>query len=155
MADKPEQVDPFGDSTPYDVLGIDKGPSATGRDVTRAYTEAKRKARRISDVKQRAARMKELDRAKEQLQRPGDRVLVDFFMLSEDTFGDLCIRVAKSMTELQMPTDEVLGPLLSKRYDDLLPASREQFRREFHLLENMEFFDAADLEEARLPIVTL
>ncbi|OHB83161.1 MAG: hypothetical protein A2V98_05750 [Planctomycetes bacterium RBG_16_64_12] len=143
--------DPYSRPTPYEILGVPSGLCATAREIGRAYNKEKRKARHIADLKERAARMEKLDRAKEQLQRPENRVLVDFFLLGNDLFADLCMRFGQKLTGAEPPTQKALGALLSEhRHDDLVPRPLEQFLGEFRPVEDWEWYDDADQEQPTL-----
>src|SRR5207247_2176437 len=116
------KYNPYEQPTAYEVLGLKEGPKATLEDIARAYNEHKRKARLIKDTKERAARLVELDRARDRLLRPDDRVLLDFFLLSDDLFADLCCRYAQQLSEVDLPVAEVIAALHGGwPYDDLVP----------------------------------
>jgi hypothetical protein len=156
MPSELKPVDPYQPPTPYDVLGIRNGLRASARDIGKAYNDAKKKARHIKDTKERAARMEELERAKEQLQRPDDRVLVDFFLLGDDVFGDLCIQWAQELGAREIATGQLLGPLLPKQpYDDLLPRPLEQFVSDYRWLDDLKFHDEPEAAPPRVPLVEI
>lgn len=148
--------DPFERPTPYEVLGVKKGIRATAKDIGKAYNKQKREARRLSDVKERAARMEALDRAKEQLQRPENRVLVDFFHLGNDVFADLSCDLGKRLGEVQLPTEKVVGPLLPKvRYDNLMPSTFDPFLGEFELEQEPRWHAEMDDDESQLALINM
>lgn len=145
--------DPFQHPTSYEILGVKKGIKATAKEIGKAYNKEKRAVRRISNVKERAARLEALDRAKDQLQRPEDRVLVDFFVLGEDLFGNLATDFSQKLATVELPTDKIIGPLMPKQsYDSLVPKSLKHFLSEFQLVEDPEWHDDIDSEQSRLPI---
>ncbi len=153
MPDNMAHHDPFHRPSPYDVLEIQNGLKASAKDIGRAYNKLKRKARQLKDVKERAARMEALDLAKEQLQRPENRVLIDFFLLGEDLFADLCNAFGDQLSERDPPTNKALGKLMrGGRHDDLLPHPLDQFRGEIELPDVIEWYDDADSEDGPLVI---
>lgn len=150
------EYDPFHRPSPYDILEIKNGLKASAKEIGQAYNKLKRKARQLKDVKERAARMEALDRAKEQLQRPENRVLIDFFMLGDDLFADLCDRLGERLSRREIPTRKALGKLLSGgRFDDLLPHPLDQFTREFELIEDAQWFDEPYADDEPLEITTI
>ena len=156
MAAENSHIDPYQTPTPYDVLDIKKGIRATAKEIGKAYNKAQRRAKHIKNSEERAERMQQLDWAKEQLQRPENRVLADFFLLSDDLFADLCVSCGERLAETPLPTDEAIGPLLSaSKYDDLVPRPLEAFLGEFHLLTDLEWFDEDRPDEGRLSLFSV
>lgn len=156
MPDKSPEFDPFHSPTPYAVLEIENGLQASAKDIGRAYNTLKRKARSISDVKARAARVEALDRAKEQLQRPENRVLIDFFLLGDALFADLCRALAARLATREMPVRTALRKVIrGGRYDDLLPRPLEQFEREFELPGNVHWYEEARADDGPLELVAI
>jgi hypothetical protein len=153
MSQTLEHYDPYQTPTPYDVLGVKKGVRATAKEIGKAYNKSLRKARHLKDSEQRAAKMAELEWAKERLQRPEDRVLVDFFILADDLFADLCVSCGDRLAAAPLPTQEAIGPLLSsQKYDDLVPRPLKQFLGEFQLVDDLAWFDDDDAENPQLPL---
>jgi hypothetical protein len=150
MPNSTEAIDPFRKPTPYEVLKLKHGIRSETRDISRAWNELSRDAKRESDVKARAARMQELDWAKSQLQRPESRALLDFFALSNQVFADLCISMASRMAEEIVDTAPILGRFsTTAQFDDLLPASFDNVTSDFHLDNVPRFFmEPADAQES-------
>jgi hypothetical protein len=121
------QYNPYERPSPYEVLGLREGRGTSVEDVGRAYNEQKRKARLIKDTKERAARQAELDRARDRLLRPDDRVLVDFFALGDDLLPELCCRYAEQMRHEGLPAAELIAGLHEGRpHDDLVPEDPDE-----------------------------
>jgi hypothetical protein len=136
------KYNPYVYPTPYDVLGLKKGLKATAAEIGRSYNDAIRKARRLRDLKERTKRIKELDGAKAQLLKPEDRVLMDFFLLGNDVFVDLCQSYAQKLAGAELPVAKIIGPLYPKRrYDDLVPEALDKVVSEFPLIETPDFHD--------------
>jgi hypothetical protein len=142
-----ELVDPYAIPTAYDILGLQSGVQATAKEIGKAYNKQKQAAKRIPDTKQRAARLEEIDRAKDQLQRPDQRVLVDFFQLSNDLFGDLASLVSGRLAQGGLYTEKIVGRFLAPRpYDDLLADLRDAELCRIPMDAVMDF--AGDIEPA-------
>src|SRR4051812_25663617 len=103
--------DPYLSPSPYEILGIRAGLKATARDIGAAWTQRKNEARKIKDTNERAQRIKDLDNAKARLLKPDDRVLLDFFLLGEEIFKDLCVGFGDKLTPGAIDTQEVLGQM--------------------------------------------
>lgn len=147
--------DPFRVPSPYEVIGVNKPLRASAKEIGKAYNKERRAARSIADLKERAARMEALDEAKEQLQRPENRVLVDFFLLGEDVFADLCVAVSGRLAEYPIPTGKVLGSILGKRrYDDLIPANSEKLLGDVPSIGEVPFVDQIKSVD-RQPLVVI
>lgn len=156
MIDKLIEYDPFHRPSPYDVLELKQGTKASAKEIGRAYNNLKKKARRIKDLKERAARMEALDRAKEQLQRPENRVLFDFFMLGGDLFTDLCDSLGARLAKKDLPTERALRGLLQVgQYDDLLPRPLDQFQKDFDIEQEVQWFSKPYDEEESLTILSM
>ena len=153
MPEQDRNYDPYRTPTPYDILGVKGGIRATAKEIGKAYNKAKKKARLIKDSKERAARMEQLDWAKEQLLRADSRVMIDFFLLSDDLFVDLAVDFGRKLAEAPIPTKEAIGPLMPDRpYDDLVPRPLEQLLEEFRLPPALEWYDFDEPKERRLPL---
>lgn len=148
-------LNPYRRPSPYEVLEVKKGPQASANDIGAAYNRARNEARRIKDTKQRAKRMQELEAAKEQLLRPDDRVLFDFFILGGEVFGDLCQSLGEKLADGELWTQKVTGALRATRgFDDLIPEHPQKAAGAFPLLEPLEFFDEPT-DPVRLPIAAI
>lgn len=135
-------VNPFKTPTPYDVLGMDiaTGLMASAREIGRAHSKEMKKARKLRDTKDKARRNEELDGVRDLLVRPDDRVLVDFFLLSDRVIGDICLTLGRKMTAGALPVEPVLGSLNSdRRYDDLIPEKPARFEAPLSDVELPEF----------------
>jgi len=153
MSEENRAYDPYETPTPYETLGLKTGIHATAKEIGKSFNKATRKARHIKDSRERAARIQQLEWAKEQLQRPENRVMVDFFLLSDDLFVDLCVTYGQRLAAARLPTQEAIGPLMSKnKYDDLVPKSLDQFLGEFRLLKDLEWFDDDDAKSPRMSV---
>ncbi len=147
------RLDPYQEPTAYEMLNIKKGIYATSKEIGKAYNKAQGRAKHIKSSEERAERMAQLEWAKEQLQRPENRVLVDFFLLGDDLFADLCVRCGERLAATPLPTGQVLGELFSaNKYDDLVPRPLKAFCREFRLLNDLEWFENEGSSDERLSI---
>ncbi len=148
------KYNPFARPNAYDVLGITKKAlHATSKDISKGYNKEKKAARRIKDTKERAKRLEELDAAKERLQRPEDRVMIDFFQLGDDIFAELCVNFGARLASQNLPTDKIIGPLLPKnRYDNLIPSPLEQLLTEFAPVEGLLWSNRASDDESTLQL---
>lgn len=138
-----DQYDPYRKPSPYDVLGLSQGLEANAKDIGKAYNDEKLKAsRNIKDTGERARRIADLDKAKKQLLKPDDRVLLDFFGLSGHIFVELCEHVALRLAAAPpTPTSDLLGISRTERpFDDLLPADLATLEEAFATTEAPEFF---------------
>jgi hypothetical protein len=150
------KLDPYRRPTPYEILGLKDGLSATAREIGKAYNDERRKAISIKDTAQRAQRLAELDQARDEVLRPDDKVLLDFFALSNTLFVDLCLHYSNTLTREPLPqTSDLLGGLRHERsYDDLVPADLNSFAQPFELTETPKFYQEPS-ETARLPLTEL
>jgi hypothetical protein len=151
-----DKYDPYRKPTPYDVLGLKEGLAVNAKDIGKAYNDEKKKARLIKDTAERAQRTAALDRARDELLRPDDRVLLDFFSLSSRLFADLCLHCSGKLAgDLPPQTADLLGGLRSERaYDDLAPADLQSLEQPFQLTEAPDFhLEPHDLE--RLPLTDI
>jgi hypothetical protein len=147
-----KQYDPYVSPTPYEVLGIEKCLKATTREIGAAYNKLKNEARKIKDTNERAQRIKDLDDARGQLLKPDDRVLLDFFLLSEDIFKDLCVGFGDALTPGTLDTGEVLGQLSApRRPDDLMPPL-DELTAPLDAVESLELFEEYSAPPVRLSL---
>ncbi len=151
---KPTQkYDPYLSPSPYDVLGLRSGLKATTREIGAAYNKLKNEARKIKDTNERASRIKNLDDARSQLLKPDDRVLLDFFLLSEDIFKDLCVGYGDTLTPGTLDTGEVLGQLSApRRPDDLMPPL-DDLTAPQDAIEPLDLNEEYSAQPARLPLL--
>lgn len=148
-----DEFDPYQRPTPYELLGIANGVNATSRDIAKAFNQKKNEARLIKDVKERAARLGELEKTKDQLQRPEDRVLFDFFVLGSDLFVDLSTNLSGKLASGPLPCDEFVGQFTKDgEYDDLLPRPLNQFVSEFETCNEPQWYRDEDFAPARIPL---
>ncbi|MGF1581463.1 MAG: hypothetical protein ACFCD0_19225 [Gemmataceae bacterium] len=152
----PGKHNPYQRPNSYDILGLNKGLAATAQDIGKAYNNQKREARRIKDTQERAKRMQDLDEAKAELLRPDDRVLLDFFLLGNQVFTDLCAYYAERIA----PSDEsITAELLgaqghNKKFDDLVPSPLRQIFGTIQPVTNLGFYEEPE-EQKPLPILEL
>lgn len=151
-----ENYNPYRRPTAYEVLGIENSLYATAREIGgKAYNNQKKKARLIRDTKERARRMRELEEAKNQLLRPEDRILLDFFLLGDRLFEELCDSHGRKLAEKELPTSELLGSLhASRRNDDLVPEAPEKAAGTFQLVDDPVFFTEPHALP-RLPLIAV
>lgn len=147
------KFNPYHRPSSYDVLGLADGPATPTREIGRVYNDQLRKSRTIRDTGERSRRMEELKLARDQLLRPDDRVLLDFFMVGGDLFNALCTRYAREVSATPVAAGEVLRELFpTRRHDDLLPLTPDALTEEFLSVE-VQFFEEPG-EAARLPLTT-
>jgi hypothetical protein len=146
------KYNPYQSPTPYEVLGLKQGVAATAREIGKAISDQQKKARRIKDLKERAERLKEIDEAKARLLRPDDRVQIDFFILGNRIFADLCCSFGRKLIDGELNTSKIIGPLYpASKYDNLIPEPLEKLSGEFHLVDSPEFYDDP-ADRGRLPL---
>lgn len=151
-----DKYDPYRHPTPYDVLEIREGLRADAKEIGKAYNRQRQEARRIKDISERAQRMKDLDRARDELLRPDDRVLLDFFGLSDKLFPELCLQFGRRLaSEKPLRTAEFLGGLSADRpYDDLVPADLGALEKPCGVPDQPTFYPEPR-DEQRLPLMDL
>lgn len=151
-----DKYDPYRHPTPYDVLGLKEGLRADAKAIGKAYNKERKEAARINETAERAQRMKDLDRARDELLRPDDRVLLDFFGLSDKLFPDLCLGYTRKLAGDQPPrTAELLGGLRAERpYDDLVPGDLGALEQPFALTDGPTSYPEPRAEE-RLPLLEM
>lgn len=82
-------------------------------------------------------------------------MLVDFFLLGDDLFAELCLHYGQKLAAAELPTQKAIGPLLSKHeYDDLIPRPLDQLG-DFHMVEDLPSYDEIEGERSRLRLIEM
>ena len=100
---------PFSKPNAYDLLELRNGPKTTTVEIGRAYTRHMKRARQIKDFEKRTHRMQQLDLARDQLQKPDDRVLLDFFCEDNQCYDSLAGQIVEQLARQPIPAVDVLS----------------------------------------------
>lgn len=156
---KKARGNPYYRPTLYDVIGLDPVQGvATGKaKIGDLVNRATRKARSADvSTEERHSRIAAVNTAKEILLQPGERVLLDFFILPTEVLASVCKQLAERFATGELPTQAVIGSFFPKqRFDDLIPESLDRFTHELQAIAPPKFFEEAESADGRLPLAVV
>lgn len=100
---------PYAEQSPYEILGV--SPQATAAEIRDRHTELKRQIQESGDSPgERAKRIKDIQDAYDKLRVAGQRVRVDFTILSSDIGLKQCETAAQSVATPNTNVEGLVKP---------------------------------------------
>lgn len=109
MPELPKDLDPYRQTTAYDILGVD--PKADATEIRNQHTRLKRNLQESGlNATERAKQGKVLEDAYNQIRVSASRVQVDFFFVDNEVGIQQCRKVAQSVGKPQTDVGSLIRP---------------------------------------------
>ena len=109
MPKLPAEFDPYGQQTPYDILGVK--PSSSTKDIRNRHTSLKRDIQESGlSPSERDKKLRPINEAYDQLRVSSNRIQVDFYFVDNEVGLQQCRKIAASVGKPQTDVGDLIRP---------------------------------------------